>query len=213
MNEIQNAIAATSSQKNRHVVSLDEFKGVKLFSIRQWYVDKATSEWRPTTKGISLSEEKFNFVLRAIKDHEDEIRQWLQDDNSTHAKVWQEHQKQRVYGNQAMFKRRFYEVNKEAWKSPEFFRVEAEGGKDRLVLNIEHPLIALLLELTSTNQESPSSLTALSHLFEILLLSFARTQRLFNEGQMLDQESFFEIVMSNWGLLAQRYFDEATRRE
>lgn len=211
MKEIEGAIAATSGKKNRLVISLDMFEGIKLFNIRQWFVNKS-GEWSPTKKGVSLSKEKFDFLLRAIKDHEEEVYKWLEDgEDTTHREVSKTHEASLEYREKAMFTKRPYELEKESWRSPEFFRVEAQGGEDKLILNIDHPFIQTLLEITNDSSKSgdQSEKEIFLDMVKILLLSFARTQRLFEEGQTLDQETFFELIMTNWGLLTQRYLNKS----
>lgn len=210
MKEIEGAIAATSGKKNRLVISLDFFRGAKLFSIRQWFVNKQ-DEWCPTQKGVSLTKEKFDFLLRAIRDHDEEIYKWFQNDDITHREVLKAHNTALKDGERAMFKKRPYDCDKASWRSPEMFRVEAEGGQDKLVLNIDHPFVKVLLETAhvSNSSSATSEKAVLLQMVEILLLSFSRTQRLFEEGQEMDQETFFEIIMTNWGLLAQRYLDQS----
>lgn len=210
MKEIEGAIAATSGKKNRLVISLDFFKGVKFFSVRQWFVNKQ-NEWCPTQKGVSLTRERFDFLLRTIRDHDEEINKWFQDEDATYREVLKAHKTALKDGERAMFKKRSYECDKASWRSPEMFRVEAKGGQDKLILNIDHPFVQTLLETANVSDSlsAASEKAAPLQMVEILLLSFARTQRLFEEGQEMDQETFFEIVMTNWGLLAQRYLDQS----
>lgn len=54
-------------------VEISEFKDKKNINVRQWYKDKATGEYRPTQKGITLPVEKYQELKEAILALESEV--------------------------------------------------------------------------------------------------------------------------------------------
>ena len=58
-------------------IELSEFKGNTYLNLRVWYTDKATGEFKPTQKGITIKPELFSELKEAIRIAEPEIQKIL----------------------------------------------------------------------------------------------------------------------------------------
>ena len=56
-------------------ISISEFKNMKYLNIRKYY--EAGGEWRPTKKGLALSDEHFEELLKILTENADKIREEL----------------------------------------------------------------------------------------------------------------------------------------
>jgi hypothetical protein len=197
---LQNVLAAHGSKKNRLVVQLTEYEGQRLLNIRRWFVRESTGHWTPTTKGISLTRDGFEFTLKAIRDSERDIHAWFAADDDEHIRLRSDNERQAQRAKDAGFAARPYEVSVDEWDGPEFFRVEGSGRNDVLVLNRKHPVGTSL-----TAEGRPSDIVAL------MLLAFGRACRLADGGDDGAAADALELLTANWGFILKRYLSEAQK--
>lgn len=192
---LQNVIAAHGSTRNRLVIQLGEFEGRRLLNIRRWYVDSATRTWTPTRKGLSLQRDAFEFALRAVRDNEAAIQQWLSSEVDIPSKDRLDRERQVQLAAESGFASRPYEVKVEEWGAPQFFRVDGAGGKDVLVFNRSHPVGRRLADLGA---RLPDGLAT-------MLLAFGRACRLVDGGADCALSDTLELLSANWGFILQQY--------
>ncbi len=192
MKEFKGLVAAAGGKRRKLVLQLSEFDDRRLINVRNWFVCKDTGEWSPTKKGISLSKDKFDFIFNAFVENEEELRAWLAEDGVPD-NVKKDYAAAVASRDELAFGAKPYVRDQEPWKSPEFFRLEGQGGTDRLVLNSTH---RLALNAARTDQGAA---------IDALLVSFGRAMRLFDAETRYSLDEFMDLLMSNWGLILDRY--------
>jgi len=204
----QGVIATHGGKKNLLVFSLGEYKGRRTFDIRKCYTDVKTGDVRPTKKGITLSQQTFAVLAEVILEHDSEIREWLKSTEGMTDLVRENQVKGEEYARAALFETPQYEVSAEDWKSSEFFRMRAKGGRDQLIMNRNHPFVKLLFDGNEdpAEQEIPASLEDMdSQVLTDLLVAFGKARDL-SESDSLDiTDIILTTLTSNWGLFLERY--------
>jgi len=199
-------IATAGGKKNKIVFSLSEFEGRRIFDIRKFYTDKNSGELKPTKKGITLSKNSFEVTKGVIADNEDEILSWLCSDTAIVSDIKKDIRLKGKHSKEARFQAQEFVVDHSAWKSPEFFSVTAEGGKDRLTLNTKHDFVKELLRLLETeesdddNQDSSNVIERVRELFWMLLLSFGKARHLYENSEASAAAVVLDTTVYNWGL-------------
>lgn len=56
-------------------IKLSSYKNSKFLDIRKYYEENG--EWKPTKKGITLSKDQLNDLLKMIKNNENSIEEWF----------------------------------------------------------------------------------------------------------------------------------------
>jgi hypothetical protein len=56
-------------------ITLSSYKNAKYLDIRKFY--EKNGEWLPTPKGITINGEIFDKFIEILKEHQEEIRNWL----------------------------------------------------------------------------------------------------------------------------------------
>lgn len=189
------AIAAHGGERNRLVVLLSEYEGRRILDLRRWYTDAKTSAWTPTKKGVSLTYDAFTVVVRALQDNEERIRDWLSASATADGLVREGREAQVKASAAVSYARRPFDVIVESWAGPDFFRVDAKGGADTLVLNSRHPgSTPLIGDATLLATVAP------------YLISFSRAQRLADSAGHGPTADALALLSANWALLLRQYF-------
>jgi hypothetical protein len=196
---LEDVLAAHGRQKDRLVVRLSEYQGHRLLDIRRWYVTAGSKEWKPTTKGISLTRDAFEFVLTALQADEKVIHKHFAGEDDTHLRAGIERDRQAKSAERAGFGAKPYAVQAEEWSGPEFFRLDGQGAKDILLINGRHVVGKALLDA------GPPEVVAL------LLLSFGRACRLADGGTNSEASETLELLSANWGFILRQYLAEPRR--
>jgi hypothetical protein len=189
------ALAVFGKKRELIVVRLREYKGHRLLDVRRWYRKNGT-EWAPTSKGIALNRDGFEFLARVFETEETRIQSYFSGEDDTHLRVRDEHESQRQSYKEAAYSARPYDIGAEEWSGPSFFRLDGMGAKDRLVLNSKHPVGKALLA------------RGLDETLKHLLVSFGRACRLVDggvEGEMSDQ---LDLLQANWAFILREYIGE-----
>ena len=58
-------------------VEISEFKGQKYLNLRVWYTDKASGEYKPTQKGITVRPELYARLKEAVLEAEEAVQALL----------------------------------------------------------------------------------------------------------------------------------------
>ncbi|WP_282018184.1 transcriptional coactivator p15/PC4 family protein [Salegentibacter mishustinae] len=69
------------------LISLKIFKGIKLFDIRKFYMEKETEDLKPTRKGISLNQNQLNQFLEKINENTTQINDFFDSQNSLKTEI------------------------------------------------------------------------------------------------------------------------------
>ena len=204
-NENENVLAIAGSKKSPLILQLNEYEGTKTLDIRKYFVDKK-GDLKPTRKGISLGDKKYNIVKNILKENENRIKEWFEDDIETYERV-NKHQELAIKTREdAKFDCQQYSIKSENWKSPIFFECAAKGGEDEIVINENHPFCLMLNEmLEKYNHEIQGEVKKI--IFSILI-SFARAKNLFQDIGKINPEELFEIFEFNWGNFLYNYLKE-----
>jgi len=203
--EHENILAMAGSKKNPLILKLGEYEGTRTLDIRNFFFDKE-GNLKPTRKGISLSEKKYNIVNNILKENEEKIKDWFREKCKTHEKV-QKHQERLLKAREdAKFHSQKYSVIGKKWKSPIFFEHKAIGGEDEVIINENHPFyLAIEKNFESYNKDIKEEI---KKVFYLLLISFSRAKTLFHDSTKASPDEIFEIFEFNWGNFLKHYLQE-----
>jgi hypothetical protein len=76
-------IFSLGNEKSPLMCNLSLYEGKKYIDIRNWYIDKKTNEFKPTTKGITLSKSKYFTLMDELFEHAKEINDWFSNQDDT----------------------------------------------------------------------------------------------------------------------------------
>lgn len=71
------AIASLGAASSPIRVTLSDLEGTHVVDIRKYYLDKISSELKPTQKGIAVREENFAELMAVLSENESAILDWL----------------------------------------------------------------------------------------------------------------------------------------
>ena len=74
-------IFSIGNEKNALEGNLTEYEGRKCIDIRNWYLDKKTSEMKPTQKGLTLTKAKYFTLIDELFEHSKEVGEWFSIDS------------------------------------------------------------------------------------------------------------------------------------
>lgn len=194
-----NALAAHGPSHDRLMLVLAEYKGHRLLDIRRWYFPAGSREWRPTQKGISLTRDAYEFVLKTIQQDETKIQRHFAGSDDTHLRAAAAQEQQANCAQKARFGSRDFEIETGSWSGQDFFRLEGRGATDVLCINERHPVGKALL------QDGPPAFIA------TMLIALGRACRLMDGGADGQRAEALELLMANWGFVLRQYLQEATR--
>ena len=103
-----------------------------------------------------------------------------------------------------------YTIIDESWKSPEFIEIHPLGGTDVIKYNLKHPFIEELYNLVEQiqNSEIDQDLSMkLKSLIDLLIISYAKSESMFDKQKEFKAEKFFEDLKINWGQYLKSYLE------
>ena len=103
-----------------------------------------------------------------------------------------------------------YTIIDESWKSPEFIEIHPLGGTDVIKYNLKHPFIEELYSLVEQiqNSEIDQELAMkLKSLIDLLIISYAKSESMFDKQKEFKAEKFFEDLKINWGQYLKSYLE------
>jgi hypothetical protein len=202
----EKVLASVGSKKQMLVFTLGNYKGTKTLDVRKWEFRKGPGEFRPTRKGISLTDNTFRVVCNILGKHAEEITDWLQTLSNVSDQVDRDMDAHETSRLRSLYESGEFELERESWSSPEAFRCEAEGGTHRLTLNENHKLNTKLEAL-----EAETNTTDARDLVAQLLVSYTRAKELFEDAPVMSPASLFDMLEFNWGCLLQNTLAESRK--
>ena len=210
-------IASAGSKHNLLVFSLNEYKGIRSFDMRKFYVDKKTNDLRPTKKGIAITEKMFGIMLGVLEENKEKIRNWLLESYDVSTEVRKIHELEKKYSEDAIFKKHNFILKESSWQSPEFFRLVSKGGCDGLVFNVRHPSVKKFLTVINTLENS-SDIEELQQLGSKLkdfiigmLISFGKARQLCEGSDNSYTSIVFDSTVFNWGTFLEKYLNSGEK--
>jgi hypothetical protein len=103
-----------------------------------------------------------------------------------------------------------YTIIDESWKSPEFIEIHPLGGTDVIKFNLKHPFIEELYRLVEQIQASEIDqelAMKLKSLIDLLIISYAKSESMFDKQKEFKAEKFFEDLKINWGQYLKSYLE------
>lgn len=103
-----------------------------------------------------------------------------------------------------------YTLIDESWKSPEFIEIHPLGGTDVIKYNLKHPFIEELYNLVEQIQNSDIDkelAMKLKSLIDLLIISYAKSESMFDKQKEFKAEKFFEDLKINWGQYLKSYLE------
>ena len=199
--EIPIVINARGSENNLLQVVLSIFRGRRYLDIRR-YFKASDGSMSPTRKGIALSLNDFNFIMKTLEANETQVSDWLdlgEDEvrlaltRAQAAEEWSRYEAKSFIRS----------VREE--RTLTFFSISEEGGKVKLIYNSSHPLYG---ELEQALASSPTDSRFLQ-LFDFILVSYARCRGQFKPDQKVEADELFEMLDNEWGRVLRRYIEES----
>ncbi len=199
---IDGVIAISGSKRNALAVHKTIYEGMRLLSIRRWYVDAKSKEWRPTKKGVTLSENNFLFLKNVFEDEKLTIEEWFENSKIEPASLQLED-----VVNSEHWKTAKLSIKSESWHGPELFKYAVIGSEETLVVNVSHPfgesLIQFKQELSKDNDAASAKL--LFKMLIALMASFGRIPLMLEESTTWRAEDLIDTIKWNLGLLLRSY--------
>jgi len=142
-------------------------------------------------------------ILDKKKDRSDEIdkfnKEWMEHANEQQRASWK-----------AKFEGQPFTIIDEEWRGPEFFETTHLGGSSVLSYNMRHAFfdeienIRLALEEEDVDNVNAQKLKAL---MDLLLISYAKSEVMFDSELTLTAEKFIEQLRMNWGNYLSNYIE------
>ena len=175
-------------EKHRKVFALGEYEGHRYFEIREFFVQKGKSEWKPTRKGITLNRDTYR-VLRDLIEREDEaIMDWIgvgyvPEEISRYEEVQEQAATDNRYQSGELVIDEYDEP-----RDVRFFDISHEGGEDHLRLNMAHPLFARLAGEGEATQR----------LLGAVLQAYHHARVMLADTPAFDPETIFMHLEQDW---------------
>ncbi|MBF0239795.1 MAG: ATP-binding protein [SAR324 cluster bacterium] len=103
-----------------------------------------------------------------------------------------------------------YTIMDESWRSPEFIEIHPLGGADVIKYNLQHPFVEELYRLVEQIQSSnidQELAMSLKSLIDLLIISYAKSESMFDKNREFKAEKFFEDLKINWGQYLKSYLE------
>ncbi len=145
-----------------------------------------------TSKGKNTEEEIDKFT-----------KEWLADADDASRKKWE-----------SKFAGQPFTILDENWRGPEFMEVAHLGGSDVLKYNMRHSFFAELEGIRlaiQEGEEDDANASRLRLLIDLLLISFAKAQSMFDPALKMTAEQLLEQLRMNWGNYLSNYISTSNR--
>ena len=186
-------LAWTGTEQNMTVYSLNVFKGRKLFDIRKCFRD-ASNKIAHTKKGISMSEQNFDNMLKILKNNEKNIQDWFTEKISYDEAAMQITNTTEKIRDESLKKTDYSKISRKL-KSTFFYEVSSSPEGKELSVNENHPFFKLLDE-TSEGDKS---------LIFNLLVSLEQAISLYDDDQKVDAHVLLDDVRDTWSKVLSNY--------
>jgi hypothetical protein len=106
------------------------------------------------------------------------------------------------------FKSQPFTIVDDSWKGATFLDVHHLGGKDVLLYNLQHSFFQIFKDLRQNIDqgiEIEKNAIHLKALVDLLLISYAKAEAMFEGNQQISVEDFVEQLKQNWGQYLQNY--------
>lgn len=107
-----------------------------------------------------------------------------------------------------LFKSQPFTIVDSTWKGPTFFDPHFLGGVAVLDYNLQHPFFVEMLQLQQAIQageDVQANAARLKVLIDLLIISFAKAESMFEVTHNYTSEQFVELLRNNWGQFLQSY--------
>ncbi len=189
-------LAEQGSPRNRLVLALDEYQGHRYLDAREWYLDRKAEEWKPKKRGVTFNRDRFGALMELVQTRAEEIMDWLGVGYvPEHVARYEEAQAQ------AQLETRYRVGDLEIGtfserRDPRFFRVEHEGGADRVSFNSEQAVASKL-----SNEDVAATLGA-------VLCAYQRARAMLSASPATDPEVLFEQLEFDWARYLSDYLSD-----
>lgn len=176
-------------KRKRLVIRLTEYKDHRLLDLRYWYLDKKADEFKPTSKGIMLTRSNYLAFKKVVDHNHETVMDWLGVGYvPEHVEKYNREQEKNVED----LRLKSSEVRGEISDCPEdtsFFKVEHEGGVDRVVFNSSHPFVRLMQD----NKDQ-----CIDELVLMLVMTFERAKNGLEGTSAIDSNILFDQLEYDW---------------
>ena len=152
----------------------------------------------PTPKNVLDSDKDPDIETTKFTD------EWLKHADEQHKAAWK-----------AKFQSQPFTIIDEEWRGPEFFETSFLGGHSVLRYNMRHTFFDEIEKIRRRLEEADDANTdarRLKALIDLLLVSYAKSEAMFDSTLELSAERFIEQMRMNWGNYLASYID-AFKRE
>lgn len=107
-----------------------------------------------------------------------------------------------------LFKSQPFTIVDSQWKGPTFFDPHFLGGTAVLDYNLQHPFFIELQKIRkaiAAGEDVAENASRLKTLIDLLIISFAKAESMFEMTQSFTPEQFVELLRNNWGQSLQAY--------
>lgn len=183
------------SDRKKFRVTLDNFEGHNLLSIRYWYRDKTSGELKPTKQGITITATNYLAFKSVISQHDEEVINHL-NNNSDSAKKLAADKNANIDAAALVQEVTEMDLVVEPFQPPtEMFKVKYEGAFAKIIVNKRHSLSKFL----DLENASPCTINLVSNLILALDLSLLSAGQAKNASggivlEMLKQELGLNIT-------------------
>lgn len=192
-------LAEDGPPSKRLVLRLTHFEESRLLDLRYWYKDKKTADFRPTSKGVSLTRKNFLCLKQTVEQRSEEILDWLSISYvPEHVAVYEERQVNA--GEQLELETPKVEfAAKAAPRDTAFFDVARAGAEAKVTLNTAHPFVERLMEVVND-----ADAAGVRELVAQLLLCHAQAQESLSDSPATHADVLFDQLVYNWSRLLRR---------
>jgi len=178
------------SDRKKFRVTLDNFEGHNLLSIRYWYKEKSSGELKPTKQGIAITAANYLAFKSVISRHDEEVINHL---NSNLHTAQQLAADKTAHIDEAALIQEVIETDlviEPFQPASEMFKIQYEGSFARIIINKRHSLS----EFLDLETASPRTIELVSKIILSLDLSFL------SAGQAKDASGGIVLEMLKQGL-------------
>jgi len=203
---IQNQEGRLAAEGNAHnpiVFELSEYKGRRLLDIRKWYKNK-NGDLQRTQKGIALTAASYEILTRVLSNNSEAIQTWFEETSDV-GRINGKLQSSRLAREKCNSDLSGFETQESSWQSPEFFDIEAQGGKTILTLNASHPFVKKWQSVSEKlERSSPEHQEMVSQLLNTILFAFGKAKLLSDTDRDPGVEAVIDTLIMNWGIALER---------
>lgn len=190
--------------------TIRDFETNRLFDIRKHYLPKKPDpltgkrEFKPTTKGMSLTRDNFMELKRVLEAHSEDILEFLRI-GEVSEEMLRYHQAELEAKEKHFRLANDVEIREvDNFRDSHLFHVSHQGAKDVVELNTSHPF-AKAISLEEIANSSPEEIR---ELFATMMATFARARSLLLGASASNPEILFEQTEFDWSKFLESYVEE-----